>query len=179
MHFLKKPTNRLSGLTLLEIMFAMLILAGAMIPVASLMGYGGRATGKDARRIAGIHILQKTVQQLLKEPFEDIPLGNNLETSFNEVSLGNVVSEQGNTYKVILSSQYVNPATFNYRGINVNRSGFDEGNPLATDFLAAKNLVLNDVVIKLELKVEWLEQKDLPVSVSAVTYRADFERRSG
>ena len=45
------------GITLIEIVMAMLIMASVMIPVASIMGYGGRATVKDARRIAAIQLL--------------------------------------------------------------------------------------------------------------------------
>ncbi|GAB4278169.1 MAG: hypothetical protein Kow0029_21350 [Candidatus Rifleibacteriota bacterium] len=167
------------AVTLIEIMLALLIMAGAMIPIASLMGYGGKATSKDARRIAAIQILDKTLRQILQEPFADIPVGKNIQVPFKNVRLGAVKSEQGQNYTVILNSSFVNPTNFAYCGVNVNRPSFKGDNPVAADFLAAETLTLSDVVLRVEVTVQWVEQGNLPVSVSAVTFRANFKRRTG
>ena len=167
------------GTTLLEIMIALFILATAMIPIASIMGYGGRATTKDARRIIAIQQLDKTLRRLLREPFPQIPLGANVQTGFNEVALGKITVEQGYSYNVSLKSEYVNPTVFTYQGVNVNRPTFKEDQPVAADFLAAENLTLNNVVLRLTVTVSWTEQGNLPVSVSAMTFRANLERRTG
>jgi hypothetical protein len=168
-----------NGTTLLEILIALFIMATAMIPIASIMGYGGRATSKDARRIVAIQLLDKTLRQLLQQSFDDIPVAKNVQTGFNGIRLGDVVAENGETYNLRLNSEFVNPARFAYQGVDVNRPKFNGSNPVAADFTAQENLVLNDVILRLELLVQWNEQKDLPVSVSAVTFRADFNRRSG
>lgn len=167
------------GTTLLEIMIALFIMAAAMIPIASIMGYGGRATSKDSRRIVAIQLLDKTLRQLLQEPFDQIPVGANVQASFNGVRLGNVVSDQGESYAVTLNSQYENPVNFSYCGLDVNRPTFQGDNPIADDFLPVEVLALNDVVLRLEVTVQWNEQTNLPVSVSAITYRANFQRRNG
>lgn len=168
-----------SGTTLLEIMLALFIMAAAMIPIASVMGYGGRATSKDARRIAAIQLLDKTLRQLLQEPFDQIPVGNNIQAGFNSIKLGSVVSGQGATFTVILNSQYENPTDFSFCGIDVNGAAFNGNNPVVADFLPAENLSLNNVVLRLQILVQWTEQKTLPVSVSAITFRANFQRRNG
>lgn len=166
------------GTTLLEILIALFILATAMIPIASIMGYGGRATTKDSRRIVAIQLLDKTLRKLLQEPFTQIPVGTGIQTGFNGISLGDVKTEQGNSYKIFLDSEFVNPTVFAYQGVDVNRPAFKADSPVSADFLAAENLTLNDVVLRLTVRVEWLEQGNLPVSVSALTFRADFERRT-
>ncbi|MDD2997819.1 MAG: hypothetical protein PHV05_02085 [Candidatus Riflebacteria bacterium] len=169
----------ISGVTLLELMLALLILSSAMIPIASLMGYGGRATSKDARRIVAIQTLEKTLRQLLQEPFDQIPVGNAVKTSFNGVDLGNITSSAGYSYEVELSSKYVSPVDFAFQNVKVNLPTFDPGAPQASDFADKESLSLANCVIELIVKVTWNEQKNLPVEVSAMTYRANFRRRNG
>lgn len=107
------------GVTLLEIMMALLIMSSAMIPIASLMGYGGRATSKDARRIVAIQTLEKTLRQLLVEPYDEIPTGKALKKKFNNVELGTIVTPAGYQYEVELDSSYVSPVNFSYQPVKV------------------------------------------------------------
>ncbi len=167
------------GVTLLEIMMALLIMASAMIPIASLMGYGGRATSKDARRIVAIQTLEKTLRQLLVEPFDQIPVGKAIKKKFNNVELGTVVTPAGYQYEVELDSDYVSPLNFSYQAVKVNLPSFKADNPKATDFAPAETLSLTDCVLELQVKVTWKEQQALDVFVSAMTYRANFHRRDG
>ncbi|HOY65723.1 MAG TPA: prepilin-type N-terminal cleavage/methylation domain-containing protein, partial [Candidatus Ozemobacteraceae bacterium] len=84
------------GVTLIEIMLALFILASAMIPIASLMGYGGKATLKDNRHIVGIQVLQQTATLLLQAPYRDIPVGTNLATYATQpILLGDVTGPNG------------------------------------------------------------------------------------
>lgn len=176
--FLIKP-RRSSGVTLLEIMMALLIMTTAMIPIASLMGYGGRATSKDARRIVAIQTLEKTLRQLLNEPFAEIPVGNALKTSFNKVELGTIVASAGYQYDVELSSRYVSPVNFSYQNVKVNLPSFKPDDPKATDFAPPEALSLTNCILELTVKVSWKEQQTVTVDVAAMTYRADFHRRDG
>lgn len=176
MHSVSKA---ISGTTLLEIIIALLIMTSAMIPIASLMGYGGRATTKDARRIVAIQTLEKTLRQLLQEPFTEIPVGNTVKASFNGVDLGKIVSPAGYEYDVELSSKYVSPVNFSFQNVKVNLPAFKPEDPLAGDFSDSESLVLTDCILELVVKVSWKEQQTLPVDVSAMTYRANFQRRNG
>ncbi|MFZ5951398.1 MAG: type IV pilus modification PilV family protein [Candidatus Rifleibacteriota bacterium] len=169
------------GTTLIEIMIALFILATAMIPIASIMGYGGRATSKDARRILAIQLLDKTLRQMLQTDYDKIPTGKNIQKGFEGIALGDVTSgqDQGYPFNISLDSEYVNPANFKYRGVDVNRPTFKADSPVGDDFLPEETLSLNNVVIRLTVTVTWNEQQNLPVSVSAMTFRADFQRRTG
>ncbi len=167
------------GVTLLEIMMALLIMASAMIPIASLMGYGGRATSKDARRIVAMQTLEKTLRQLLVEPYDEIPTGKALKKKFNNVELGTIVTPAGYQYEVELDSSYVSPVSFSYKPVKVNLPAFKADNPKDTDFAPAETLSLTDCVLELQVKVTWKEQQNLDVAVSAMTYRANFQRRDG
>ncbi len=179
MEMFLSDSKRTSGVTLLEIMMALLIMTTAMIPIASLMGYGGRATSKDARRIVAIQTLEKTLKQLLNEPFAEIPIGDALKTTFNKVELGKIVTSAGYQYDVELKSRYVSPVNFSYQNVKVNLPSFKPDNPQATDFAPAETLSLTNCILELTVKVSWKEQQTLTVDVSAMTYRADFHRRNG
>lgn len=168
-----------AGVTLIEIVIALLIMTSAMIPIASLMGYGGRATSKDARRIVAIQTLEKTLKQLLQEPFTQIPVGDAVKTSFNGVDLGKIKTPSGYEYDVELKSKYVSPVSFSYQNVKVNLPSFKPDDPAAGDFDDAEALSLSDCVLELTVKVSWKEQQTLPVEVSAMTYRANFQRRNG
>lgn len=167
------------GVTLIEIIIALLIMTSVMIPVASIMGYGGSATMKDARRIAAIQLLDKTMRMLLQEEFGQIPVGNNIVVPFNSVVLGNVTAENGTAYTVVLDSEFVSPADFAFQSVNVNSPTFKTDEPVAADFLPAETLSLNNCVMRIRITVRWLEQQNLPVEVSAISFRADFTRRTG
>jgi len=168
-----------NGVTLLEIMIALLIMTSAMIPIASLMGYGGRATSKDARRIVAIQTLDRTLRQLLNEPFTEIPVGNGIKKTFNKVELGTIKTQAGYEYDVELSSRYISPVTFSYQSVKVNLPSFKPDKPLASDFAPTETLSLTDCIIELVVKVSWKEQQTRTVDVSAMTYRANYHRRSG
>jgi len=148
-----------------------------MIPIAGLMGYGGKATLKDARRITAIQMLDKTMRSLLSEPFNEIPIGNNIVKSFNNITLGDVSVPNGVVYSVKLTSQHINTA-FDYKTVNVHTEKFNDTNPLSTDFGSDETLTLNDSVLKLSLTVSWTEEKSKEVQVSAITFRANFSRRT-
>lgn len=168
-----------AGVTLLEIMIALLIMSSVMIPISSIMGYGGAATSKDARRIAAIQTLDKTMRQILQEQYELIPVAADNQTSFSGVTLGNIVSDTGASYTVILDCQFVSPVVFAYQDVKVNSPSFKTDDPEAGDFLAAEDLTLNNCVKFVRVTVRWMEQQNIPVEVSAVSYRADFTRRTG
>lgn len=166
-----------SGITLLEIIIALLIMTSVMIPISSLMGYGGSATKKDARRITAIQLLDKTMREILQTEFKLIPVGNDIKTPFGATHLGTVTSSAGVEYTVSLSSNYISPAVFSFQNIRVNLPDFKPEEPKDTDFTGAETISLANCVKSLIVTVSWVEQQSIPVQVSAISYSADFARR--
>lgn len=165
-------TKKSAGVTLTEIMFAMLILVSAMIPVSSLMGYGGRATSKDARRIVAIQNLEKTMRQIMQAPYDDIPIAKNILKDFSGVNLGEITAPSGHKYSISMTSK-LEELRFNYLCVDVNNSDFTK--KINKDFFTASETVtLASSAKEITIKVSWTENTSIPVEVSAVTYRANF-----
>ncbi|HEY9069887.1 MAG TPA: hypothetical protein VIV61_06485 [Candidatus Ozemobacteraceae bacterium] len=165
------------GVTLIEIMLALFIMASAMLPIASLMGYGGRATLKDNRHIVGIQLLQQTATLLLQAPYRDIPTGTDLAVyATPPIALGNVTGPNGAVYRVLLTSELV-PVSFSYYSVNVQNAGFSEAAPRPTDFVGPNTLNLANCLKRLTIRVSWQEQGTVRPEITCVTYRADLNRR--
>lgn len=183
------------GVTLIEITVATLILAGVMIPISSLMGFGSKATIKDAKRIAAIQILDKTMRQILAEPYEELAKITK-STEFlldgpicdKRIALGTVYAEanpgktgNGFEYNVELRTIY-KPVTFKYKPVEVWQENFDDKRPKLSFFGKDETITLNNSVIELKLVVKWKEKlngkNEVESSVSAKSYRANFSRRT-
>ena len=166
------------GITLIEIMMALFILAATMIPVASIMGVGSKATQKDSRRIVAIQTMQNQANLLLQAPFKDIPLGTEL-TSYSTapVKLGTIVGPNQVSYQVKLTCSALSPVSLGYYSVNVQNAGFQEGNPQPTDFVGPRTLFLSNCVKRLKILVTWKETGGRDVEISCLTYRADLNRR--
>jgi len=159
-------------------MMALFILAATMIPVASIMGVGSKATQKDSRRIVAIQTMQNQANLLLQAPFKDIPLGEKL-TSYSTapVKLGTIVGPNQVSYQVKLTCSALSPVSLGYYSVNVQNAGFQEGNPQPTDFVGPRTLSLSNCVKRLKILVTWKETGGRDVEISCLTYRADLNRR--
>lgn len=185
-----RPRSRLprrwrgrSGLSLLEVVLATIILALTMLPIASVIGSGIKSTAKDYRTIEAIQLLERTANLLLQEPYGAIPVGNGL-TAWAPVApfpnnpairLGSV-SGRDTTFSVTLTSSEMAATSFTVRPISVSRPGFDELNPQAADFLAAYTYNIPQAVKTLVVNVAWTEAHGVARSVQAVTFRANLNR---
>ena len=185
------------GVTLVEIITATLILAGTMIPIANLMGYGAKATMKDARRIAAIQILDKTMRQLLAEDFKvfkensltnaDTPTTWDVPICDGRIKLGEVYSnptptnpQNGFKYNVTLTTKFV-PVTFSYKPIKVHDEGFNEAKPMPSNFEDTNDSISSDKdIVELTLTVSYEEhnKSKTPIALPANSYRANFLRSS-
>ncbi len=121
------PAN---GITLLEIMFAVIILAMSMIPIAGVMGVGLRGTSKDFRNLSAIQFLEGTMRQVLAADYSRVPTGA-LTTPVNlgtfTLPLGDIASG-GTTFN--LSLQVTEEAvSMRYRPIRVDLGSFVATNP--------------------------------------------------
>lgn len=67
-----------AGLSLIEIMLAMAILASAFIPIIGVMGTAAKATDKDNRTIKAMELCQDKLNKALQFPFDGPVLGNTL-----------------------------------------------------------------------------------------------------
>lgn len=180
------------GITLIEITIATLILASVVVPISSLMGFGGKATTKDAKRIAAIQILDKTMRQILAQPFSEIAnITKKTETKHNsnicdnKILLGTVYSEvnpgkSGNGFKFDVELRTIfKPVSFSYKPIEVWKEGFDEKKPKLKYFGNTETISLDKSVIELKLIVKWEENKNkVTNSISAKSYMADLSRKS-
>ena len=164
--------SRRSGMTLLEILLATVIMALAMIPVSGLMGYGARATTRDHQEIECIQLLEKNGNLLLKRDYRQIPVGNNqlLET---------VSGRWGRSFRVFLNCQEIATTTFSYNSIQVNLAGFDENNPRVADFNSTPETIsLPNCVKQLNIRVDVFDSGNVLIkSIQAVTFSADMNRR--
>jgi len=168
----KFSVKRRSGLTLLEIMFATLILAFALIPISGLLGTGTKATSKDYRMIEAVQILEKTANNLILQPFLDVPVGNGITTyATPPLKLGTVTGKYGTNYTVSMDCENV-AVSFTARPVNVSAAGFSEADPRESDFGAAYTYNFGNIVKKVTLHVSWLETSGKVRVIDVVTYLA-------
>lgn len=176
-----RPRVQRHGTTLLEIMFALVILATAMIPIASVMGYGAKTTVKDFRTIEAIQFLQKTANMLLQEPYRNLPLNQATYASAYALNpgipLGTAIKGRETTYAIEFTCVEVSPIEFSAYLINVSGATFDEGNPQATDFSGPVTQSFDHCVKRLQVRVMWVEPNGTPRQIDAITFRADLNRR--
>ncbi|MBF0545074.1 MAG: hypothetical protein HQM08_11595 [Candidatus Riflebacteria bacterium] len=113
------------GLSYLEIIIAVLIMTGTMIPIASMLGYGYRHSSKDYRNLAAIQLLESTLSQVLTADYDRIPTGllvAPINTGASDLPLGAVASG-GYTFNLSINVAEI-PVSFYYRPINVSNPTF-------------------------------------------------------
>lgn len=166
-----------NGFTLTEIMFAVCILASAMIPIAGMMGHGFEGTRRDSRQIAAIQLCQSRLNQALAVPY------GLLETTSNSISSGTTVlltlgatAIDNTTYTVNLITED-KPVTFNYQSVNINHEDYDKDDPASWDFLtsASGSLKIDSAAKEVSISVVW-QEKSRPQNVELTSYKADFTR---
>ncbi len=175
--------DRQSGITLLEIMFAVIILAAAMIPIASMIGFGFKGTMKDYRNIVALQLLESTLNQVQSAEYDAIPDGNHtttlvlIATDTNaRIPLGNIASG-GYTFNVSLNVA-AQDVTFSYQSVLYNQPGFNENNPATWQFSGVQTVSYNQAsglfarrVRRVEAIVNWTEPNTAPRTVRAVTFK--------
>lgn len=164
-----------SGVTLVELMLAMLILAGVTLSVSGLMSYGHRTTQKDFRQVIALQMLTDRMNQLLIVPYAslsaEIPATSKsfTNTSVAGVDLSTVTPPQAQqtpyTFTLVLTRT---PVTFGIQPIDVSVTppDFIKDQPATWRFGAytSANGVLDGTaadrpwkVIKVHLRISWRE----------------------
>lgn len=167
------------GITLIEIMIATIILATALIPVCSIMGYGAKTTQKDFVTIEAIQLLEKTGNALVQQPFQFIPTGTLTSypappAGFPPVVLGTVTGRFNTAFAVSVDSSLL-PISLAVRPVKVFTAGFNESAPRNSDFDPAMAENFPDQVKKLVINIAWTEPGGSNRRIQAVTYRARLE----
>lgn len=163
-----RPLN--NGFSLIEIIFSVLILAGTMIPIAGMMGYGFEGTKRDQRQITAIQLCQSRLNQAMSVSFDALVNSNTTIASGGQVllTLGDVT--QGNTsYNVSL--QVVNrPVSYRYAPVDVNSPGYLVDTPSTWVFQAPILLDINDNAAKTAtIIVSWIDHgKQQSVELSTI-----------
>ncbi|MFZ2961268.1 MAG: hypothetical protein WA705_30705 [Candidatus Ozemobacteraceae bacterium] len=173
------------GVSLLEILVASMVMAMALIPIASIMGVGIKSTVKDFRMIEAIHHLEKTTNMLLQEPYKLIPIGTDVVaySANTSIPLGPVAGKDA-TYTVSFTCTEDSSVRFSAWEVNVQSAGFPTNfsvaSPLgATHFALAKtDFSFSNCLKRLVVNVRWVEPGSKAKRVvSAYTFRADLNRR--
>lgn len=128
-----------SGLSLIELVLAVAILAFSMIPIAGIMGQGIKGTQKNYRTIVGIQLLKETLNKAISAKYADLPVGNQTSdislSNGKKIQLGDIMVNK-NKYTVSLNVTAVS-VKFKYSPIDVSKSGFDPNAPSTWTFSSA------------------------------------------
>ncbi len=169
-----QPEHR-RGMTLLEIMFATLILAFSLIPISGLLGSGTKATSQDYRMIEALQLLEKTANAVVQAPYKDIPIGTSLTTyATPPVFLGSIIGKYNTDYTVSLTSEFV-PVSFQAQPVMVFSPGFIESAPRPSDFDVLKTYNYGNLVKRLTIQVRWREPNNRNQQIEVITFLASLQ----
>ncbi|MGM0599250.1 MAG: type IV pilus modification PilV family protein [Candidatus Rifleibacteriota bacterium] len=109
---------RKTGLSLVEVMMAIVIFAFAVIPIIGLFGRGTTYTQTNADFLAAMHSSSGYLRSLMGLPFRDVPLGIPVEldktygsSTDNQIHIPSSEVINGNTFSYRLHSKYVTRTT--------------------------------------------------------------------
>lgn len=171
------------GITLLEIMFALIILATAMIPIASMIGFGFKGTMKDFRNIVALQLLESTMNQVHSAAYDSLPEGTHtvplllVATDTNaRIPLGAIASG-GYTFNVSLNI-VAQDVTFAFQAVRYDAPGFVASNPATWQFTGNQTISFNQAsglfarrVRRVEAVVNWTEPNAVARTIRAVTLK--------
>jgi len=163
------------GVTLVELMLAMLILAGVTLSVSGLMSYGHRTTQKDFRQVIALQMLTDRMNQLLIVPYASLSAAlTNSPQTFSNTTVAGVdllttiptqAQQTAYTFTLVLTRI---PVTFGVQPIDVAVSSpdFVKDQPSSWRFAAYSetNGIMDGSavdrpfkVIKVHLRISWRE----------------------
>lgn len=176
-----------SGVTLIELVLAFLILVIAALSASGLISFGHRGTMKDFRRVESIQLLTDRINRLSELPFktlsdflsssgsdeytftdaiEGIPLGDT-QIGKNAYSVEVTLKRQPISFPPIMYLHFPNS---NYLASDVNTWLFEEGSEIRYDGVERPVKVL-----KLIVSVQPTGQITEELKVSAMTFVVDLE----
>lgn len=173
------------GITLIEIILAVGILAFALIPIAGVIGQGLKGTQKNYRDILGVQLIEGVLNQAVSARYEDIPVGN---AQVNDITLSNggvidlgSINKNVNTYNVSLTVREVN-VSFKYQPIKIGESTFNPNDTLTWQFDVDHTLSLDGSsaakarrVKEIIAAVQWQEPNGVNKNYRLKSYLARLE----
>jgi hypothetical protein len=187
------------GVTLIEIIFAFLILVIAVLSASGLISYGHRGTSKDFRMVTGLHILSDHMNQVLLVPYASLSARITAQpTVFSNdgaagqnlwgVPFGLASSTKFGVFNVDISLQH-QALTFGLRPIDIPSSLAYHPTTPSTFVFASVNAAYGQFdgtnastrpfqVIKIIMTVKWTEPNGKPRRIEAVSFRANLEGTS-
>lgn len=166
-----------SGISLIELMLSVIIMACAMIPIAGIMGYGFRGTQRDHRQIRAIQLCQERLNQVMGIPFARLVSTSSPISSGTEVlvPLGPVTID-GTNYTASLQVSN-KPVNFTYRTVDINNAAYTGPDTLPYPWIAGNqtlNLATN-YALEVVVSVTWNENtKQQSVSLTSFRAKQDF-----
>ncbi|MBF0542967.1 MAG: hypothetical protein HQM08_00970 [Candidatus Riflebacteria bacterium] len=172
-------------MNLLEILIATIIMAFSMIPIAGIMGKGHEGTEKDFRRTEAIHIAETAMNEALKLPYNQVPIGSltsDWVAASGTVRLGTVKG----TYSYQVSLNVTNEAiSFSYCPVDLNNAAYNPDDSSTWVFSNSTNsgalfdggsLYRPFLLKRYEINVSWVEPSGVqPPTIVLVTSKANLD----
>lgn len=181
-----------SGITLLELMIAMFILAVAFIPVIASLGSSLSGTEKDERSITSLQLAQSALAAAIQFPFSALPTfaggGNGPWTIGGDVNVIQYPTSPGvnemvmrvgrikvfkTTYKLLLTIEDV-PLTFKFKTYNITEKDKFPTTPSSWGW-ANSSFSVQQVHHRYTMTAEWTEPDGKTKFCSLVSYKSDLK----
>ena len=158
------------GMTLNEIMLAVVILAVAFIPIVGVISSSMKATEKDEHIIKAMQLCQEKLNIALQFPFEFFsPTNNPFDSTFESPNVNGRLS-------LVLGDQQIKSITYNSTMtvatetvrfsvpvVDFSRKPHDScNNP--SSWINTETVIVNDMVKRYTVTVRWQEPGDNPAS---------------
>lgn len=181
-----------SGITLLELMIAMFILAIAFIPVIASLGSSLSGTEKDDRSITGLQLAQSALAAAIQFPFSDLPtfagggtgpweIGGDVDPIQYPSSPGanEMVMRVGRikvfktTYKLLLTIEDV-PLTLHFRTYDITKKDKFPTTPSGWGWTDS-SFAVQQVHHRYTMAATWTEPDGKTKFCSLVSYKSDLK----
>lgn len=183
------------GVTMIEIMFAFLVMAVATLAASGLLSFGHRNTSKDFRMLAATQILTDRMNQLLEVSFAthsaELDPPETPKTfgpgagNYQGIKYGPTSYERAGDYRVEFTLEHI-PLQFQIRPFQLS-SDYDPGIASSYHFAAAVDATLGQFtsndrtsrnfyrLIRISVTVRWTEPNGVARRVDAVSFKADLQ----
>lgn len=158
-----------------EIIFAVGILAAAMIPIAGVMGHGFEITQRDQRQIAAIQLCQSRLNQAMALPFADLTSTGASISSGTQVLLDLGAIDIDNTQYTVSLDVADRNVSYTYNSVDLNDLNYDTSDPDTWVFEDSQTLnIAADVAKIITIIVSWME-RGTEQTVEMTVFRANLE----
>ena len=174
-------TKLKNGMTLNEIMIALVIMAVAFIPIIGVMSSSIKTTQKDENIIRAINICQETLNTALQFPFNEIKVGNfttdikSANTNLQSIiRLGNIAMGSV-TYETSLKVEHPSSLVINVPMCDFTAKAQDtSGDP--ANWMRTRQRQVKDLVKRYTVTVNWKDTDGHKKFYRLSALKADIRR---